>query len=119
MTRGDWIILTACATLIGALYAHFWSPPRAAHTVIITAGDTVPQYLDLDHDRDLRISGHEGESHIVIREGRARFVDSTCHDKYCVHYGWLSHAGETIACLPNRVVLQLAGEDPRFDAINF
>lgn len=37
------------------------------------------------------------------------FVSSDCPDKVCVHAGHMHRAGDTAACLPNGVLLKLAG----------
>jgi hypothetical protein len=70
-------------------------------------------------DRLLEIDGPLGASRIEIRNGRARFISSPCRGKVCIHSGWLEHTGELTACLPNRVSIQLLGQHPRFDAVNF
>lgn len=44
---------------------------------------------------------------IEIDHGKLRFCSSDCHDKTCVNSGWLSHAGDFAACLPNRVAIKI------------
>ena len=119
MKHGDWIVLILATLLIGASYAHFWTAETPANEAVIQTGDGQRNRLMLDHDATVHISGPLGDTEVEIRDGRARIAHSPCNDKFCVHYGWLDHAGETIACLPNRVVLQLTGAEHRFDAINF
>ena len=43
---------------------------------------------------------------------------SDCHGQDCVHQGdiWLS--GESIICLPNKVVLEISGDDSRYDVLS-
>ena len=119
MKPGDWLVLVGGALLVGALYAHFWTPAAPAEYARIQAAGAPPQQVPLTGHQHLAIPGPLGNSHVEVRDGRARFTDSPCHDKFCVHYGWLNHAGEVIACVPNRVVVQLAGPARDFDAINF
>lgn len=119
MKRGDWAVLVLATLLIGASYAHFWSHSMPATEAVVQTGDGHRERLSLGQDAELAIPGPLGTTHIEVHDGRARITDSPCHDKFCVHYGWLDRGGETIACLPNRVVLQLGGAAPDFDAINF
>lgn len=41
-----------------------------------------------------------------------------CPDKLCIHQGKISHTGETIACLPNRVTVRvISGAASNVDSI--
>ncbi|HDP89311.1 MAG TPA: NusG domain II-containing protein [Thioalkalivibrio sp.] len=119
MKPGDWLVVVLAALLIGALYAHFWTPGAPAAYALIHAGDDAARQVALDEHRHLHVEGPLGTSQVEVRDGRARFTASPCNDRFCVHYGWLDHAGEVIACVPNRVVVQLVGPERDFDAINF
>lgn len=119
MKPGDWLVLVLSTLLIGALYGHFWSAAPAAVAAVVHSDHSARQVVDLASDATLRVDGPLGETEVEISGGRARIAASPCSDKFCVHYGWLDHAGEVIACVPNRVVMQLAGADQRYDAINF
>jgi hypothetical protein len=46
-------------------------------------------------------------------------TQADCPDKLCVHQKAISATGETIVCLPNKVVVEIAGEteDAEFDTI--
>lgn len=46
-----------------------------------------------------------------IRDHAARVRRSDCPDQICVRQGAVSHPGETIICLPNRVVLKVTGDE--------
>lgn len=47
---------------------------------------------------------------LVIEDGKADMIRANCPDKLCVHQAAVSHAGETIVCLPNKVVVTVVGE---------
>jgi hypothetical protein len=42
---------------------------------------------------------------LEFRSGRVRFAASPCRDQLCVREGWLSKAGESALCLPERVLV--------------
>lgn len=117
--RGDGVVLTLAVLLLVGLYALLWQAEgHGAEAVVMVDGKRWAR-LDLFHDQDLEAPGPLGHSHIQVRNGRVRFVDSPCPNKLCVHTGWLSEGGETAICLPNRVSVKIPGNDPRFDTINF
>ncbi|MEJ2644360.1 MAG: NusG domain II-containing protein [Gammaproteobacteria bacterium] len=118
MTRADLVAVILAVALLPVLYLHFWSGGGFAEQVRIQEGNQPPHYYSLARDQRIRVHGPLGDSVLEILHGRVRFVSSPCRNKICVHSGWLSRAGESTACLPNRVSVQIIGQDPRFDAIN-
>ena len=69
--------------------------------------------------RELVIDGFQGKSYVEIADGRVHMIDSACPDKLCVHMGWKSHSGESIICLPNRVVVEVRSGEEGPDVINW
>ena len=75
--------------------------------VVALAGET----------RKLAIDGYQGKSYVEISGGRVRMEDSACPDKLCVKSGWISRPGESIVCLPNRVVIEVRSGEGGPDAV--
>ena len=119
MTRADWLLLVIVLSCLPLLYARLWHSGGPANWLEVQTGDGPGQIIDLTPDRQLDIAGPLGNSRIEINDGKARFLDSPCRGKVCIHAGWLEQAGETVACLPNRISIQLIGGHPEFDAVNF
>ena len=68
-------------------------------------GTTVATYR-LDEEIDTWIDGYQGgQNHLVIQDGCARIEEADCPDKLCVKQGTVSESGESLVCLPNRVVV--------------
>lgn len=44
---------------------------------------------------------------LVIKEGKADMIAADCPDQICVKHTPISKAGETIICLPNKVVVTI------------
>jgi hypothetical protein len=72
----------------------------------------------LTEDRVLEIRGLLGDTEIEIKDGKIRVIKAPCRDKICIKQGWISHSGEAIICLPNRVMVYVSGES-RYDAITW
>ncbi len=81
------------------------------------AGETVRIYLDgklqysfsLHEDRMISLEGAY-TNEIEIRDSSVRIAKSDCPGEDCVHTGWISSAGRSIVCLPNRVEIRITGE---------
>ena len=65
--------------------------------------------VKLGEDRKITVRGSRGTSTVEFRGNRVRMLESTCRDKICVHTGWIDSAGQSVVCLPNRVVIRILG----------
>ena len=118
-SKGDYLVFVLALLLVSSSFYYFWQPGlRAIHAEIRLNGKFL-QRVDLYQEQTLDIVGKLGTSVISVNNGRIRFINSPCTTKQCIHQGWLSHAGEFAACLPNEVSISIAGPDPLYDSINF
>jgi hypothetical protein len=115
---GDWLVIAASIVAVLVMFQQFWSFAPASQ-LKIRQGNLVVGIYDLNQKRELHIKGLLGESIISINNGQARFKRSPCPNQYCVHQGWLSHAGQVAICLPNQVSLQLLGAKNTYDSLNY
>lgn len=115
---GDWLVIVGGILAVIFMFQQFWSNEQASK-LKIRQGDKVIGTYDLNQTRELHIHGPLGESIIAISNGQARFKQSPCPNQYCVHQGWLSHAGQVAICLPNQISLQLMGAKTQYDSLNY
>ena len=54
---------------------------------------------------------------ITKKDNAVYMSDADCPDKLCVHTGTIHKTGETIVCLPHRVVVEITGTTDTFDAV--
>ena len=48
---------------------------------------------------------------ITVQDGQVFVSGASCPDKLCMAQGHKSHGGETIVCLPNKLVVSVVGGD--------
>ncbi len=74
---------------------------------------------DLKTDRTIGIPGALGTTTIIVANGEARILESPCPNKTCIAAPAIARKGEWNACLPNRVIIRIEGDnDPEgLDAI--
>lgn len=46
---------------------------------------------------------------VEFYQGKVRVKESTCDNQICVRTGWISNAGQTIVCLPYKIVVEPMG----------
>ncbi len=48
---------------------------------------------------------------LLIKDGQASMTEADCPDLICVHHKPVSREGETIVCLPHKLVVEVTGKD--------
>jgi hypothetical protein len=118
---GDILIVLAVVTLSVFLIAQsvIGAGGGSDLEVRVTANGKEVLVHPLGEDsEELAVQGYEGESYLEISGGRVRMIDSACPDKLCVKSGWISRPGESIVCLPNRVVIEIKSGEGGPDVVN-
>ena len=93
----------------GAFAVFHWTrPDTQTQALILSDGETVARVaLPAVRTTDVEVPGKD----ICIRiEGdRVWVLHSDCPDQICVRSGEIRTAGQTVVCLPNRVVVKITG----------
>ena len=72
-------------------------------------GERVGTYR-LDDDQTVRLECGEGYNILVIRDGQAFIEDADCKCGVCVAHSPIDKDGETIICLPHKLVVRVVKE---------
>jgi hypothetical protein len=72
-------------------------------------GEEVGKF-SLEENRVIPVDGKLGTTNVEISEKGVRVLDSPCPYKLCVKSGPIRRSGETLVCLPNRVVVRITGD---------
>jgi hypothetical protein len=75
--------------------------------------------LPLREDSDIVVNTPRGYNRIVVADGGVRVAEADCGSQTCVHSGIKRLSGETIACLPHRLIIKIRGGDAPYDAIAY
>lgn len=112
--RND-LILILCILMVaaaGLVYLNYFRSPGNMVTVSVD-GENYGMYpLSQDITEDI-YSGDNNQNHnrLVISGGEAYMETATCPDGICVAHKSIFRDGESIVCLPNRVVITVTTED--------
>ena len=106
-------LLFIAAILLAAGLAFLFFRPQPSESLsraeISVDGETVME-LDLSEDQVLTVNGAGGGyNRIQVRDGAVSVLEASCPDKVCVHTGTVRYPGETIVCLPNRMITVIQG----------
>lgn len=110
MKKKDLILI--CSVLV--LAAAFWLVPRAVGLLgnskeqklrITVSGEEYGTY-SLEEDQVIKV----GDTNVCeIKDKKVSMISADCPDQLCIRQRTIQLQGETIVCLPNKVVLEIMG----------
>lgn len=117
--RNDIILV---AVLLFAALAAFaviqLTKKSGGYAVVVQEGKEIASY---PLSEDITVTFHSpngGYNTLVIKDGKADVTEADCPDKLCVNQHSISFNGETIVCLPNKLVVKIvSGEEADVDII--
>lgn len=117
--RNDILLIAALLALSAGLWAYSLATRQAGGYAVVTIdGETVME-LPLNADTSVVLGRGEHSNTLVIEDGRAYISQATCPDHICIRQGRISYDGQTIVCLPNKLVVTIrGGESPGTDAVS-
>ena len=87
-------------------------------TAVVKVDGNIVYMLPLDKNASVIVEGYQGGSNtVVIENGTVYMKDADCPDKLCEKTGKISKNGETIVCLPHRVVVEIQGGEGNVDSL--
>ena len=120
--KKDFIFVGVVLALAGAILLWQLFTRSTGNRVIISEDGEVIGSFALDTDTEQLIQSEAGCNYLKIAAGKASIVQADCPDQICVHQPSISHIGETIICLPHKLVVEVTGdgkqEKGEYDAIS-
>lgn len=108
--RNDVIFIAALLLIVSALGLCFYLFRGEGDTVVVTVDKKEFGRYPLSEDRVVEIrTGKEKEelNLLVIKDGKAHVETATCPDGICAGHKPISKEGESIACLPHKVIITI------------
>ena len=105
--KKDLLFITAILLAAGLAFLFFRpQPSESLSRAEISVDGKAVMELDLSEDQVLTVDGAGGGyNRIQVRGGAVSVLEASCPDKVCVHTGTVRYPGETIVCLPNRMII--------------
>ena len=103
------ILVITCVSVVFMWFYQRSTTGNAAKVVVTIDGKEYGTY-PLNEDYTETFESADGSYNtLVISDGYAEITEASCRDQICVNHFHIHYAGETIVCLPNKVVLEIVG----------
>ena len=106
LRRNDAIFIAALLAVVAIAGACLYFFRGEGDTVTVSVDGTVIATYPLNVDRveDIHTDG-DGHNRLIIRDGKAWVETASCPDGICAAHKPIHREGESIVCLPNKVVI--------------
>ena len=117
--RNDIIFIAALLVIVAAIGGGFFLLRPEGSTVTATVDGVTYGTYPLSVDTVVDIQTGDGQlNRLVIQDGKAYVETATCPDGICASHRSISRKGESIVCLPHKVVITVTdGQDDGPDIV--
>lgn len=100
------LVVLACSFSVTWLFAS----NGTQYAVVYVNGAEYGRYnLEETQSRTVEVTTEFGRNVVVIDNKNVWISDTTCKDKVEVNAGKINHSGQSLVCLPNRLVVTIEG----------
>ncbi len=112
--RNDIILAVVIVIIATAGLLLFVFNREQGSTVSVKVDGTQMASYSLNENREVPIKTGDNDEYInilVIKDGKASISEADCPDKICVETRAVSYVGETIVCLPHKIVIEITNQN--------
>lgn len=110
------IAVIVIAVSVTPLFSFYGYKPGPGDTANIYRESRLAKQLDMGQDQVYRFDNLL----IEIKGKKLRIAGSKCPRQICVHTGAISSPGQTIVCVPNKVLVEIRGGGAaQYDAVSY
>lgn len=120
MKKVDLIVIAVVLAVAGVLFFFLYGANSdSGKYVQVEVNGEIVDTLKLDEDFEKQYDFNGETNTLVIKNGKADVIEANCKDKYCVNQKPINLAGESIICLPHKMVVSVVDElnDSEIDAV--
>ena len=88
----------------------------AGKSVLITTPEGEYRY-SLEKDNIIKLHSLSGPFWVEIKSGKVRVIETACPHQICKQRGWAYRSGDSIACVPNRILIKIESGEREVDGI--
>ena len=111
ITKGDKILIAIVLAVNLLSIPFIFAVQKEGVDVIVEADNKLIGKYSLKKNQLISTVGPLGITEIEIKDGQARITQSPCLHKVCIKMGWIRYSGKIVACVPNKVVVRVEGEN--------
>ncbi len=105
--RNDLILIGVLLATALIIFLIFKSNLKVGNKAVVTVDGKTVCSLDLSENISETVKTQNGENTIEVKDGKVSVTNADCPDKICANHRAISKTGETIVCLPHKLVVEI------------
>lgn len=118
MKKTDYLLIAVALLAAVGIWFFYSAGAEKGKGVEITVDGESKAFLPIDENDSIRIDAETGYNVITVKNGTVTVTEADCRDQICVEHKKIKKTGETIVCLPHKLVVTITGDEPGdFDTV--
>ena len=109
--KNDIILVSVILVVALISFLFFRFTLKSGEEVAVSVNGSVVFAASLKTELEKEFVTEYGKNTLIIKEGTAAIKFADCPDKICVEHRAISKVGETVVCLPHKLVLEITQKD--------
>ena len=106
MKKNDWKLIAFLLAAAGICFLVYRMGGKDGGEAVIYQNGSEYARISLSTEQEIQIGQTNA---LVVEQGKVRMKEADCPDQICVKHRPVSRTGESIVCLPNRIVVEIQG----------
>lgn len=111
MKKKDIILITAVLVIALVSFAAIKMTQKDGKQVVVTVDGKEVYQTSINKDQTYKIPEEDGTNIMQIKDGKVTMKKADCKDQICADHKPIEKSGETIVCLPHKVVIEIKSEN--------
>ena len=108
--RYSLILAIGCIVFAGIAGIAINMTRQRGSQIIVWADGTQWGIYQLNQEQEIEIKTENGRNILRIQDGKAKMTEADCPDGLCIRQREIDKIGESIICLPHRIVVEVIGD---------
>lgn len=107
MKKNDIILISSFCIIAIIIFVILYATKSKGETAYITINGKEYKRISTSEDNELRIETEYGYNTVVVKSGEVYVESADCDNHSCMHQGKIKNSGETIVCLPHKLIITI------------
>ena len=118
MKKTDLLLIVLALVAAAGIYFYSSAGAEKGLTAVVTVDGVKKGEFPLDTAMSTGFHTEWGYNFVHVEYGQVWITEADCRDQICVEHKRISRVGETIVCLPHKLVVEIIGEgEEAFDMV--
>lgn len=117
MKKTDLFLVVLALVAAAGIWLFYSAGAEKGLTAVVTVDGEERAELSLNETDSVTIETEWGYNIVHTENGQVFVTEADCRDQICVNHKKIEKTGETIVCLPHKMVVEIIGGEAEMDMV--